>query len=482
MAEELCFTPAAELAVRIRRGDLSPVKVVDAFLSRIDRVNPEINAYVTVLDDRARERAKEAERAVESGEPLGPLHGVPVAIKDLVDVEGVRTTSGSKLFEDHVAEKNDTVVRRLLDAGAIVLGKTNTPEFGRKPMTTNLLFGPTGNPWDPSKTAGGSSGGSGAVVGAGLAPIAQGSDTAGSIRVPASACGVFGLIPDFGRVPKGPDLSDAFLYSSPYSFTGPMTRTVEDAALMVDVLAGPDPAYPYGLPERDVSYTSVVREGIEGATIAYTPDLGICEVAPEIETIVADAVSKFTRAGATVEHVDTVFEQSWDELHDAIEVLLQERYRGMYDTYQDVHDIDLLERRDEVTEEVISRVRKALDLTVRDVRRAQRVRTKGYNSIQSLLETYDFIVAPTLGMAPFEKDTKPTEIEGASIDPLHGWILTWPINLTGNPTASVPVGFTADGLPVGMQIIGPRLADERVLAASAAFERIQPWADKRPSL
>jgi Asp-tRNA(Asn)/Glu-tRNA(Gln) amidotransferase A subunit family amidase len=482
MSREICYTPASELAVKIRNGSLSPVDVVDAFLDRIEEHNPTINAYVTVCDEAAREAAREAERAVESGDDLGPLHGVPVAIKDLTDVKGVKTTNGSRLFADNVADEDAIVVDRLKRAGAIVLGKTNTPEFGRKPMTTNLLHGPTGNPWDPSRTAGGSSGGSGAAVAAGLAPIAQGSDAAGSIRVPSSANGIFGLMPDFGRVPMGESRADAFVNTHPYTYIGPMARTVEDAALMLDVIAGPHPSDPFSLPERDGAYTSVTRRSLDGTSVAYSPDLGICEVDSEIAGIVEDAVDGFRTAGATVEDVGGVFEQSWTELHDAIEVLLQERYRGMYDNLKRDLDIDLLEHRDDVTEEVVSRIEKSLELTALDVRRAERVRTTGYDAVQELLREYDLLVTPTLGMAPFEKDTQPTEINDVPIDPLHGWAHTWPINLTGNPTASVPAGFTDDGLPVGMQVIGRRMADADVLAASAAFERVRPWSGVRPPL
>lgn len=481
MAEEICFTPAVELASRIRSGNLSPVTVVDAFLDRIERVNPEINAYVTVLDERARERAREAEAALQAGGKVGPLHGVPVAIKDLVDVKGVKTTSGSKLRSDYVATQDDIVVQRLRDAGAIVLGKTNTPEFGRKPMTTNYLFGPTVNPWDPEKTAGGSSGGSGAAVAAGLAPLAQGSDTAGSIRVPASACGIYGLMPDFGRVPKGPNRSDAFVFVSPCSFTGPMTRTVEDAALMLDVMAGPHRASPFSLPDRNRSYLDAVRGATADLKVAYSPDLGICEVAPGIQDTVDDAVNALEPKVRSIDRVETVFDQTWDELHDAIEVLLQERYRGMYHRLQQ-EGTDLLEHHEDVTSEVISRVEKSLELTVLDVRRAEQVRTEAYDAVQSVLEEYDLLVTPTLGMSPFEKDTQPDKINGVEIDPLHGWILTWPFNLTGNPTASVPAGFSDDQLPIGMQLIGRRHEDDTVLKASAAFEEAQPWATKRPPL
>ena len=482
MAEDLCFTPAVELADRIRRRKISPVEVVDAFLRRIERVNPKINAYVLVLEKRARERAREAERALEAGADVGPLHGLPVAVKDLVDLAGVKTTAGSKLRANNVATADAIVVKRLRDAGAIVIGKTNTPEFGRKPMTTNLLHGPTGNPWAPDRTAGGSSGGSGAAVAAGLAPLAQGSDTAGSIRVPASACGVFGLMPDFGRVPKGPNRSDAFQYAGPCSFTGPMTRTVEDAALMLDAMAGPHSASPFSLPERESSYVDATGRSTADLRVAFSPDLGICSVESDVLGVVEDAVGALEEVVGTVDRVDAVFEQSWDELHDALEVLLQERYRGMYDDLQRNQGIDLLEHRADVTEEVVSRVEKSLELSVLDVRRAQRVRTRGYDAVRALLDEYDLIVTPTLGLRPFEKDTQPESIRGEPIDPLHGWILTWPINLTGNPTASVPAGFTDDGLPVGMQLVGRRHEDDTVFAASAAFEGVRPWTEARPSL
>jgi Asp-tRNA(Asn)/Glu-tRNA(Gln) amidotransferase A subunit family amidase len=261
-----------------------------------------------------------------------------------------------------------------------------------------------------------------------------------------------------------------------------MTRTVEDAALMLDVIAGPDPADPFSLGQRDIEYTEAYRESISDLSIGFSPDLGICEVDPEVSDIVEEAVDSLEQAVDRVERVDTVFEQSWDELHDAIEILLQERYRGMYDDLQRNRGIDLLEHREDVTEEVISRIEKSLELTVLDVKRAQRVRTKGYDVFQSVLKRYDLLVTPTLGIPPFEKDTKPEEINGRPIDPLHGWLLTWPINLTGNPTASVPAGFTDDGLPVGMQIIGRRHADDTVLSASRVFERLCPWAGSYPPL
>jgi Asp-tRNA(Asn)/Glu-tRNA(Gln) amidotransferase A subunit family amidase len=474
---DLAYTSATDLAARIRRGDRSPVAVVEYFLDRIERLDDEINAFVTVCDERARAAAEEAERALRAGEAVGPLHGVPVAVKDLTNVAGVRTTFGSKLFADFVPEEDAVVVSRLKRAGAIVVGKTNTPEFGRKPMTTNLLHGTTSNPWDTTRTVGGSSGGSAAALAAGLVPLATGSDAAGSLRIPASACGVASIVADFGRVPIA-SRPDGFVDTHPYTFVGPMARSVEDAALMLDVMAGPDDGDPFGLPANDGSYLETTRRGADGLDVAYSPDLGICAVDPAVEAVVEAAVEDLRRTGASVERVDGVFED-WDVPHDALEVLLQDRYGGMYDNFVRDHDVDLLECREDVTEEVVSRVEKALDLSALDVRRAERARTEACDAVRDVLSGYDLLVTPTVGMLPFEKGTKPTEIGGVPIDPLHGWALTWPFNLTGNPVAAVPAGV-ADGLPVGLQLVGRRLRDETVVAAGAAYERVRPWTGSYP--
>ena len=474
---DLAYTSATDLAARIRRGDRSPVAVVEYFLDRIERLDDEINAFVTVCDERARAAAEEAERALRAGEAVGPLHGVPVAVKDLTNVAGVRTTFGSKLFADFVPEADAVVVERLKAAGAIVIGKTNTPEFGRKPMTTNLLHGTTSNPWDPTKTVGGSSGGSAAALAAGLVPLATGSDAAGSLRIPASACGTVSLVADFGRVPIA-SRPDGFVDIHPFTFVGPMARSVEDAALMLDVMAGPDSGDPFGLPENGGSYLEATRRGIDGLDVAYSPDLGICEVDPTVEATVEKAVDDLRRTGATVERIDGVFED-WETPHDALEVLLQDRYGGMYDNFVRDYDVDLLERREDVTEEVVSRVEKALELDALDVRRAERVRTEACDAMRGVLSAYDLLVTPTMGLLPFETETKPSEIDGVPVDPLHGWALTWPFNLTGNPVAAVPAGVV-EGLPVGLQIVGRRLDDETVASAAAAYERIRPWNGPYP--
>lgn len=283
MAEELCYTPATELAARIRRRDLSPAEVVDA--SR----NGEINAYVTVLWEEARD----AERVVGSGAALGPLHGVPVAIKDLFDYKaGVRNTYGSKPLADYVPDRDATYVERLENAGAIVLGKTNTPEFGHKATTDNLLFGPTSTPFAPGKNAGGSSGGSAAAVADGLAAIAQGSDAGGSIRIPASFCGVYGLKTSFGRVAAA-TRPDAFLPHTPFSHSGPLTRSVEDAALMLGVMAGPHTRDPFSIPYDGTDYLAATHRSVEGLRIAYSPNFDVFSVQEGVEAIVNSAARMY---------------------------------------------------------------------------------------------------------------------------------------------------------------------------------------------
>ena len=471
---------AVGIARRIRDGELSPVEVVDATLETIEERNERTNAFVTVTDERAREAAERAERAAESGEVLGPLHGVPVAIKDLDDVAGVRTTSGSLLFEDRVAEGNDPFVDRLLDAGAIVVGKTNTPEFGLGCTTDNRVAGPTGTPFDPDRVSGGSSGGAGAALGDGLVPLAQGSDTGGSIRTPASFCGVFGLKPTFGRVPRV-DHRNAFGDHTPFSHTGPMARTVEDAALMLDVMAGPHPLDPFSLPEPEVDYVAVTRRPVDDLSIAYSPDLGIYPIDPAVRRVVDDAVLAFEAAGATVERVDLDPELTHENVLDAYYTFATVLWESLFDALEEEGDLDPRGAdRDRLTESTVETILEAESVSTREYKAADRTRTRVLELIGGVLDEYDLLATPTLAVPPFEIGDLPTEIDGRSVEPRRGWLLTQPFNMTGNPAASIPAGLTDEGLPVGMQLVGPRLADDEVLAASAAFERIRPWRDRYP--
>lgn len=485
MSEDLVFLSAAELALRIRQRIVSPVEVVDAFLARIDQRNTDINAYVTLLHDEARQRAREAEQAVMAGAELGVLHGVPIAVKDLFDFKaGVPNTMGSVVFKDFVPDETATYIERMEQAGAIVLGKTNTPEFGHKGITDNLLFGPTRNPFNLTKNAGGSSGGSAAAVADGLAAMAQGSDGGGSIRIPASFSGVYGIKPSYGRVASA-DAPDAFISHTPFSGAGPLTRTVEDAALMLTTIVGPHPRDPLSMPHEPLDYLGATRRSIRGLKIAYSPRLDVFPVDERVSRVIADAVNAFETAGATVEEVELGLQHSQQEMSALWVRQAGVLYAEVFATFKAM-GIDMLgEYRDTVTPELIQMVEAVQDLNVVAYKLDSILRTTVFNTFQNMFEHYDILVTPTLAVPPFDNASDgntigPTEINGEQVDPLIGWCLTYPFNFTGHPAASVPAGMTDDGLPIGMQIVGRRFADDVVLAASAAFERVRPWQQTYP--
>jgi Asp-tRNA(Asn)/Glu-tRNA(Gln) amidotransferase A subunit family amidase len=487
VSEELWFVPATELAARIRRRDLSPVEIVDAFLGRIESRNSEINAYVTVLDEDAREAAEVAERVIASGGALGALHGVPVAIKDLFDYKaGVRNTYGLKPMANYVPKRDATYVERLERAGAIVLGKTNTPEFGHRAITDNLLFGPTSTPFAPGKNAGGSSGGSAAAVAAGLAPMAQGSDGGGSIRIPASFCGVYGFKASYGRVASA-TRPDAFLSHTPFTNSGPLSRTVEDAALMLSVITGPHPRDPFSLPDEGIDYLAATRRSIGGLKIAYSPNLDIFPVEERVLRVVGEAVRAFEEAGARVEEASVGLEKH--DQRQLSRIWMREvgvRYAEITANFKKEGVVDLLgEHREDLTPQLVNLLETGQQMRALDYRLDDVVRTEVFDAVQDLFDGYDLLVTPTLAVPPFDNaddgnTVGPSEVNGEEVDPLLGWCLTYPFNYTGHPAASVPAGFTDDGLPVGMQIVGRRFADEAVLAASAAFERARPWSGHYP--
>jgi Asp-tRNA(Asn)/Glu-tRNA(Gln) amidotransferase A subunit family amidase len=341
---------------------------------------------VTVAKKTAREEARRAAEAVEAGERLGPLHGVPVAIKDLVDVGGLPTTRGSKLFEDAVAGANDPVVDRLVDAGAIVIGKTNTPEFGLGCTTDNRVVGPTGTPFDPSKTAGGSSGGAAAALADRLAPIAQGTDTGGSIWTPASCCNVFGLKPSFGRVPRV-GRPNGFADHTPFSHTGPLTRTVEDAALMLDVMAGSHPRDPFSLPDSDTDYLAASREPIDEFRVAYSPDLGTYPVSESVRAVVDDAVEAFEAAGATVERADPPLDLDQSEILDAFYAFAKVRWQALFDGLESDHGLDPRGADKEKLRPItVETILESDPVSTREYKAADRVRTQVYDASADLLE------------------------------------------------------------------------------------------------
>ena len=478
---ELAFMPATELTTRIRRRQLSPVEVVDAFLARIDKRDRELNAYVLVLHDDARRLAREAERAAGSGEQLAPLHGLPIAIKDLFDFKaGVPNTFGCKPFKDWTPTVSATYVTRLEAAGAIVLGKTNTPEFGHRGITDNYLFGPTSTPFHVGKNAGGSSGGSAAAVAAGLAPIAQGSDGGGSIRIPAAWCGVYGFKASFGRV-AAVGRPDAFMLAVPFAHAGPLARSVADAALMLGPMAGPDDRDPYSLPADQADYLAATRRPISGMRVAWSPDLGVFPIDPEVARVTREAVRAFELAGAHVEEVRVKFPRSQEELCDAWMRQSAVRSAQSADGFKD-QGFDLLgDLRSEISPQFAASLELGHTLSALDYRHDDVIRTEVLDGLQDVFDRYDLLVCPTLAALPVDnaKDGNtvgPSEIQGRRVDPLLGWCLTYPFNFTGHPVASIPAGLSAGGLPVGLQIAGRRFADETVIAASAAFEQARPWA------
>ena len=466
--DELCWMPAAKMAALIRRKKVSPVEVVGAVLDRIAEVDPRLNAFVTLTADRARRDAKAAERAVmRRGATLGALHGVPFSVKDLLITKGVRTTFGTPLFRDNVPTEDAPMVERLKAAGAIMLGKTNTPAFGWIGATHNLLFGPTRNPWNLDRTPGGSSGGASAAAAAGFGPLHIGTDGGGSIRIPASFAGVYGFKASYGRIPIYP-VSGAWSLSH----VGPLTRTVTDAALMLNASAGPDERDQYSLPAERVDYVRALGGGIKGLRVAYADDLGFVEALdPEVREVCAKASKAFRELGA---RVDTV-SPKWPSPADAWAQLFCGGIATRMASFRD--------RRAEIEPGLQHIIDDFLEAPPTRYVQAWFDRLAWWQHPRALFEKYDLLVTPTVACPPFPIGLdNATEIAGRAIPPYAWTPFTWPFNVTGQPAASVPCGFTRDGLPIGLQIVGRRYADTTVLRASAAFEKARPWASKCPPI
>jgi amidase/aspartyl-tRNA(Asn)/glutamyl-tRNA(Gln) amidotransferase subunit A len=482
---QLCFLPAAELAMRIKRRDLSPVEVVEAYLNRIESRNPIVNAYTLVLGDQAMDAARAAEAAVMSGRPLGPLHGIPVGIKDLDDVAGVPTSMGSRAVHGRVPKTSAVAVQRLLDAGAIVLGKTNTPEFGHKGITDNLRFGPTSTPWAIGYNSGGSSGGSAAAVADGMAALAQGTDGGGSVRIPAAFSGTVGFKPSFGRVPSV-TRPDGFLWGHPLVHIGPLARTVADAALMTSVMAGPHPRDPLTIPDEGVDYVDGAQRSLR-FRVAYCPRLGNFPVDPRVATVVRNAVEAVRGAGAEIDEVELDFNADHKTLADLWVRTISIHYAAIAIHWKR-EGIDLLgEHGSELTPQFRRMLESARDVSAVDHALDDVLRSAVFDGLQNVFDHYDLIAAPTLAIPPVRNATNgntigPAAINGEAVDPLIGWCMTYPINFTGHPAISVPAGLTPEGLPVGLQVIGRRHADESVLAFASQFERVQPWLQSYPGL
>ncbi len=465
---DLCFLPAAELATRLRSGALSAVEVLEAHLRRIERVNPAVNAIVTLVPERAREEARALDEARARGEPLGALHGLPIAVKDLQETAGIRTTFGSPLFQDFVPTRDSLLVERLRRAGAVVIGKTNTPEFGAGSQTFNPIFGATKNPWDLTRTCGGSSGGAAVALATGMTPLADGSDMGGSLRNPASFCNVVGLRPSPGRVPIWPSINAWFTLS----VDGPMARSVSDLALLLSAIAGPDPRSPIALDDPGARFAAPLERDLAGVRIAWADDLDL-PWSPEVRAVVDRARPVFESLGAVVETAAPDFRGA-DQAFRAWRAWAFEAKLG-----------DLGRRHvGRIKATVADEIDRGRALGGPDLARAEQARSALYQRVREFFDRYDFLILPTVQVLPFDLSIEfPTDIAGATMETYIDWMKScWFVSTVGNPALSVPAGFSAEGLPVGLQIVGRHRDDWGVLQLGHAFEQATGHGRRRPPL
>jgi amidase len=466
---DLTFTPAGELVKLYRARRTSPHEVMQALFARIDTVNPSVNAVVTLAREAALWNARRATAALKRGAALPPLFGVPVAIKDVTPTAGIRTTHGSKLFEDHVPTEDALVVQRLRAAGAIVLGKTNTPEFAFGPNTVNTVFGATRNPWDLTRTAGGSSGGSAAALATGMCPLAEGTDLGGSLRGPAAFCGVIGFRTTPGLIPRYPS---ALAWDS-YSVEGPMARTVADTALMLSVMAGPDDRAPLSYEVDTRQFAAAVKApSVKGWRVAWTLDLGgLVLVDDEVRAVFEQAVSVFRSMGARVE-------AACPDMSDVPEIVRLTRGLLMVARHAD----KLPEHRAVLQAGLVENTEAGLALTSREVAEGELRRTRQWQRVREFLETRDVWLTPTMAVPAFPiEHPHILEVNGRPVGKaMQRSHLTYAFSVLGLPAISIPCGFTGAGLPVGLQIVGKRRGEATVLRAAAAFEAAQPWRARVP--
>ncbi|HTT11957.1 MAG TPA: amidase [Burkholderiaceae bacterium] len=466
---------AAGLARAIRRREISCREVMLAYLARIDRLNPRVNAVVTRQDgDRLVAQADERDAQLGRGPPLGWMHGFPIAIKDLAATAGIRTTLGSPLLRNVVPVEDSIMVARLKAAGAIVIGKTNTPEFGLGSQTYNGVFGTTTNAYDATRTSGGSSGGAAVAVALRMIPVADGSDMMGSLRNPAAYNNVLGFRPSFGRIPAGPPAPEVFLQQ--LSSDGPMARTVSDLALLFATQAGADARAPLSIREDPATLAAPLQRDLAGTRVAWLGDLGgYLPFEPGILELCRAAVTSLTGIGCIVEDFVPDFDYAslwtaWCRLrHWLVAGRLNDLYR-------------VQANRASIKPEALWEIERGVALSALDVYEASRVRSAWYQTLRTAFETYEYLVLPSAQVFPFDAGTHwPRHVAGREMDTYHRWMeVVVPASMAGGPVISVPVGFNADGLPMGMQIIGRRYADLAVLQLAYAYEQATQWVAKRP--
>lgn len=458
---------AVDLAARIRRKDVSAREVLAAHLSRIERVNPRVNAIVTLVTDRATADAARADEATARGGALGVLHGLPVVHKDLVDTAGIRTTRGSRFFADYVPTKDALIVTRIKGAGAITCGKSNTPEFGSGSQTFNAVFGATHNPYDLTRTCGGSSGGAAVSVRCGMVPIADGSDTGGSLRNPPAFCNVVGLRPSPGRVP-----SEGGSWQ-PLAVSGPIARSVADVALLLSAIAGPDARSPLSIDEDPAIFRRPLPRDFKGVRVAWFTTLGGIPFEPEILRVVNANRRVFEGLGCSV----TEAELDFAGVDEAFRVL---RYSANYPQYAPL----IKERPEWVKDEIKYEVTQAERYTGADVGRAMGRQARLHEQSREFFERFDYFVLPATQVLPFDIDTHyPTSVAGVAMSDYVDWMRAcWYITLMANPAISVPAGFSESGLPVGLQIVGRHRDDWSVLQMAHAFEQATRHGNRRPEI
>jgi amidase len=467
--DDLCFATARDLARMIRERELSAVEVLEAHLARIEHANPRVHAICTLVEDEARARARELDQRLSRGEWAGPLHGLPIAIKDLELTKGIRTTFGSRIYRDFVPEQNALFVDRLEDAGAVVIGKTNTPEFGAGSQTFNDVFGRTANPYDVTKTCGGSSGGAAVALASGMVPIADGSDLGGSTRNPPSFCNVVGLRPSAGRIPRWPT-RDPW---NDLSVLGPLARNVADATLLLSALAGPDPKDPLSISDPGSIFEASLERDWRGARLAWSPDLGRFPVERAVLDVLDAALPVFSDLGCEVEPAHPDF----DGADDIFQILRAHAFALD-------HAQELEEHRDLMKDTVVWNIEKGLSLDARDLARARIERGRLYERVRRFFENFDFLLLPVTQVAPFDIEAEwVREIDGVQMETYVDWMKScYYISVTGHPALSVPAGFTEDGLPVGIQIVGRYRGELDVLRLGHAFEGATNHGSKHPSL
>jgi amidase len=464
---ELCEMSAVELAARLARKQVSAREVMTAHLAQIERLNPKVNAIVTLVAEQAMAGASKADEAIMRRDPIGVLHGLPVAHKDLVDTAGIRTTRGSPFYRDNVPTRDALIVTRIRAAGAITVGKTNTPEFGAGSQTFNTLFGATRNPYDVTKTCGGSSGGAATAVASRMLPIADGSDTGGSLRNPPAFCNVVGLRPSPGRV------ANESTSWSPLSVSGPIARTVADVALFLSAIAGPDPRSPLAIQEDPARFRASLGKDLKGVRVAWWRGLGGIPFESEIRRVVDGNRKVFEDLGCVVEDAEPDF----SGVDEAFPLL---RFIANYPQYA-----PLVRQRPEWVKDTIKfEVAQAERATAADGGRALARQARMYDQSRQFFERYQYFILPVTQVEPFDVDTPyPTEIAGTAMTTYIDWMRScWYVTMMSNPAISVPAGFSATGLPVGLQIVGRHRDEWSILQLAHAFEQVTRHGGRRPSL